>query len=63
MNNKRTNEKRTWEKPELTVLVRNKPEEAVLAACKGESAGNSQDASAGACEDELCQSCNAQTLS
>ncbi len=23
-----------WQKPELTVLVRNKPEEAVLSACK-----------------------------
>ena len=25
---------RTWQRPELTVLVRNRPEEAVLAACK-----------------------------
>ena len=29
------NNKDTWQKPELIVLVRNKPEEAVLAACKG----------------------------
>jgi hypothetical protein len=28
--------KKTWQKPELTVLVRNKPEEAVLVACKTE---------------------------
>ena len=28
------NENKDWEKPELIVLVRNKPEEAVLSACK-----------------------------
>lgn len=28
---------RTWQKPELTVLVRNRPEETVLAACKSAS--------------------------
>jgi hypothetical protein len=27
--------KKSWIKPELIVLVRNKPEEAVLALCKG----------------------------
>jgi hypothetical protein len=27
-------EKKQWTKPELIVLVRNKPEEAVLATCK-----------------------------
>jgi hypothetical protein len=26
--------KKAWQKPELTVLVRGKPEESVLAACK-----------------------------
>jgi len=26
--------KTTWGKPEMTVLVRDRPEEAVLAACK-----------------------------
>jgi len=30
---------RDWEKPELTVLVRNKPEEAVLEACKTSTGG------------------------
>jgi hypothetical protein len=29
--------KKLWSKPELTVLVRNKPEETVLAACKKSS--------------------------
>jgi len=28
-------EKKTWVMPELIVLVRSKPEEAVLTACKG----------------------------
>lgn len=27
--------KKKWEKPQLIVLVRNRPEEAVLLACKG----------------------------
>ncbi len=27
--------KKVWQKPELVVLVRGKPEESVLAACKG----------------------------
>ena len=35
--------RKVWEKPELVVLVRGKPEESVLAACKGGSiAGASQ---------------------
>jgi hypothetical protein len=29
-------EKRPWFKPELIVLIRNKPEEAVLTGCKGD---------------------------
>ena len=28
-------EKKQWEKPELIVILRSKPEEAVLASCKG----------------------------
>lgn len=30
--------KKPWQKPELVVLVRNRPDEAVLAACKTGSA-------------------------
>lgn len=30
--------KKEWTKPELTVLVRSNPEEAVLSACKGTDA-------------------------
>jgi hypothetical protein len=32
-------EKKQWTKPELIVLVRSKPEEAVLSACKGGYSG------------------------
>ena len=32
-------EKKQWTKPELIVLVRNKPEEAVLQACKAQVGG------------------------
>jgi hypothetical protein len=32
-------EKKEWKTPELTVLVRSKPEEAVLAACKDHNLG------------------------
>lgn len=31
--------RRVWSKPELTVLVRSGPEEAVLASCKGNGVG------------------------
>ena len=30
---------KTWQKPQLIVLVRNRPEEAILAACKSNSTG------------------------
>jgi hypothetical protein len=36
---KMTESKKEWQKPELIVLVRSKPEEAVLAGCKGHSIG------------------------
>lgn len=35
MENENRNGKKEWSRPELTVLTRNKPEEAVLASCKG----------------------------
>jgi hypothetical protein len=36
-------EKKQWTKPELIVLVRSKPEEAVLTTCKGGTAGPAAD--------------------
>jgi hypothetical protein len=44
-------EKKQWQKPELIVIVRNKPEEQVLAYCKG---GGTTDSSLG--HDEGCHS-------
>jgi hypothetical protein len=35
--------KKKWQKPELIVLVRNEPEEAVLTGCKGLDTGASSD--------------------
>ena len=42
-------EKKQWQKPALIVLVRRKPEEAVLEACKA-----SDDLDGLACFDRLC---------
>jgi hypothetical protein len=30
---------KAWQKPQLIVLVRNRPEEAILTFCKGDSSG------------------------
>jgi hypothetical protein len=38
-----TAEKQTWRRPELVVLVRSRPEEAVLTACKGNAGVNTPD--------------------
>ena len=48
MNEEPKTEKKQWTKPELIVLVRSKPEEAVLAACKVRP-GNGPD-----CNDSTC---------
>jgi hypothetical protein len=43
-------EKKQWSKPALVVLVRSKPEEAVLQACKTSGSGaNGRDCEAGGC--------------
>jgi hypothetical protein len=34
-------DKKAWEKPELIILARNRPEEQVLTQCKGGSSTNS----------------------
>jgi hypothetical protein len=63
MNEEPKTEKKQWTKPELIVLVRSKPEEAVLAACKalrdGPTAQNDRcadDVGGGACGDCLSES-------
>jgi hypothetical protein len=44
-----TGSKKTWVKPELIVLVRSRPEEAVLLACKGNALRTSNTAGRGWC--------------
>jgi len=53
-------EKKPWEKPELTVLVRSRPEEAVLTGCKTSGGGGPQ-ALLGKCGyvDGNCDVCSA----
>ena len=45
----REREKKSWLEPELIVLVRNKPEEAVLGACKVDSSPGARATIAGGC--------------
>jgi hypothetical protein len=41
--------KKEWKTPELIVLVRNKPEEAVLAACKNSTANGAYNVAGNTC--------------
>jgi hypothetical protein len=51
--------KKLWQKPELTVLVRNKPEEVVLGGCKQpDSPGSSVNDQVNSCHDIPCASCD-----
>ena len=57
--------KKEWQKPELIVLVRSKPEEAVLAACKawgGPWGADPQDVQEG-CSTSACVWCTAKLMS
>ena len=56
--------RRAWCRPELIVIVRSRPEEAVLMACKRGSGGPAGPGSAWvACEDISCGDCSWRTLS
>lgn len=48
--------KKVWMEPELIVLVRSRPEEAVLGACKqlGTTGDNGPNAGAGYCAGQFC---------
>lgn len=54
-----TIEKETWVKPELTILVRRNPEEAVLTGCKTATTGSGENATADNCSDTAlpCAAC------
>ena len=49
-----TESKKEWHKPELIVLVRSKPEEAVLAACKWYTPFSGPGSYAGQCSPPEC---------
>ena len=51
-----TENKKAWLEPELIVLVRNKPEEAVLSACKSAVSGGGNNASDNGCHLVDCES-------
>ena len=56
--------KKRWEKPSMQVIVRSKPEEAVLGACKYVSfTPNTPTAQDSTCRKENCQSCQGETIS
>lgn len=62
MSSKEFSEKKKWEKPELTVLVRHKPEEAVLSGCKTYSNGAASGVNYQACVNSTgaCIACSFQ---
>ena len=49
-------QKKTWKTPELTILVRSKPEEAVLDACKNAAGGGPRTWDSGCMRD--CVACD-----
>lgn len=65
MANPSATDKRPWDKPQLTVMVRNTPEEAVLYGCKFSNAGMPNN-TWNSCNDKVgtfCGSCNALNAS
>jgi hypothetical protein len=56
---------KTWQKPLLIVLVRSKPEEAILVICKAEGLDLDQATTASGCgfDDGQCTDCMAVDLS
>jgi hypothetical protein len=48
---------KSWMKPILTILKRNRPEEAVLTACKGNQAFTAPTLAFGKCRDGFCNAC------
>jgi len=47
-------EKKNWKKPELEILVRNRPDEAVLGTCKLEGSGSDNMGAEEACLENGC---------
>ena len=56
--------KKSWSNPELIVLVRGKPEEAVLGGCKDETSSGNQNSHDGCYSfDDGCEYCESIILS
>jgi hypothetical protein len=55
--------KKKWKEPELIVMVRNKPEEAVLMACKADGIGGPTGQGAANCRSAAGGLCDAQAAS
>lgn len=53
-----TKSRKVWVKPELIILVRSKPEEAVLTGCKTAETGNAQGVILNYCFGVLCAPCS-----
>jgi hypothetical protein len=60
---KNEREKKSWLEPELIVLVRNKPEEAVLGTCKNDTTDDGSHYFDNACLFDLCTDCAASQAS
>ena len=58
MNKERQVASKPWQKPELTVLVRSKPEEAVLRSCKNDAGSGSNASAQGSCTYTICYICS-----
>ena len=60
-----TENKKEWSEPELIVLVRSKPEEAVLSGCKGSGSPGSSDIQNTGCQTECSEEgkCHEQSIS
>lgn len=60
-------EKKAWEHPQLIVLARNNPEEAVLGFCKSVTVGSSMNSNANLCSQVVapgsCDRCSPATWS
>jgi hypothetical protein len=57
--------KKKWTEPELIVLIRSNPEEAVLTGCKSDTVGVARSSEAGKCKywPGTCMHCDAQAMS
>lgn len=61
MHDQQATAKKTWVKPELVVLARSNPEEAVLGACKNTTVSGTTAFVYGSCDQSGCSICAINT--